>query len=172
MYKRQAGTDATSTLAECDAREEKKAKAAAMKAEEDARRAAEAARIAASAECGLDPDDPAGVAVASCTPSDVSRRSAAQPAVFVVPFLDAFNHSPSSSNGDVSGDASGGATKLTFTDGAFQLVATRAMAPGTEATISYGAHANDELLLRFGFCVEGSEDEKICLLYTSPSPRD
>ena len=148
-----AGTDATTTLAECEAREEEKAKAAA--AEEDARRAAEAARIAASAECGLDPDDPAGVAVASCTPSDVSRRSAAQPAVFVVPFLDAFNHSPSS-------DASG-ATKLTFTDGAFQLVATRDLAPGTEATISYGAHANDELLLRFGFCVEGSEDEKIAL---------
>ena len=149
-----AGTDATTTLAECDAREEQKAAQLAA-AEEDARRAAEAARIAASAECGLDPDDPAGVAVASCTPSDVSRRSAAQPAVFVVPFLDAFNHSPSS-------DASG-ATKLTFTDGAFQLVATRAMTPGTEATISYGAHANDELLLRFGFCVEGSEDEKIAL---------
>ena len=37
------------------------------------------------------------------------------------------------------------------------------MTPGTEATISYGAHANDELLLRFGFCVEGSEDEKIAL---------
>ena len=123
---------------------------------EEAARRAVAARIAAGAECGLDPDDPAGVAVASCTPSDVGRRSAAQPAVFVVPFLDAFNHSPSS-------DGSSGATKLTFTDGAFQLVATRDMAPGTEATISYGAHANDELLLRFGFCVEGSEDEKIAL---------
>ena len=148
------GTDAASTLAECDAREARKAAAAAAE-EEDARRA-EAARIAAGAECGLDPDDPAGVAVASCTPSDVGRRSAAQPAVFVVPFLDAFNHSPSS-------DGSSGATKLTFTDGAFQLVATRDMAPGTEATISYGAHANDELLLRFGFCMEGSEDEKIAL---------
>uniref|UniRef100_A0A7S0KRQ1 Set domain protein n=1 Tax=Micromonas pusilla TaxID=38833 RepID=A0A7S0KRQ1_MICPS len=162
----ESGVDATETLAACDAREEKMAKK-----EEDARIAAEAGHGAN--ECGLEPDDPAGTAVASCTPGDVSRRSVAQPSVFVVPFLDAFNHSPSEGASGGAGSSSGGegassgegsgATKLTFTDGAFQLVATRAMEPGTEATIVYGAHANDELLLRFGFCVEGSADEKIAL---------
>lgn len=161
-----AGVDATETLAACDAREEK----LLAKKEEDLAAGIAAGGTAGQAganECGLEPDEPAGTAVASCTPGDVSRRSVAQPSVFVVPFLDAFNHSPSggpSSGGEGASSGEGsGATKLTFTDGAFQLVATRAMEPGTEATIVYGAHANDELLLRFGFCVEGSADEKIAL---------
>ena len=37
------------------------------------------------------------------------------------------------------------------------------MRQGDEATISYGKHSNDELLLRFGFCIEGNRDEIVPL---------
>lgn len=75
------------------------------------------------------------------------------PSTFVIPLLDAFNHRC---------DAAG-ATKLRFRDGAFELASCRSLVPGEEATISYGRHGNDELLLRFGFCVEGNSDETVPL---------
>ena len=160
------GTAAKKTLV-------KAKKNAKLAAESEDAKLAKLATKAASTECGLAPDDPDGTAVPSCTPmGDTSRRSKTQPAVFVVPFLDAFNHrsnSDLSSGGESPGaDSSMGAegshtTKLHFTDGAFQLVADRSLAPGDEATISYGSHANDELLLRFGFCVPESADDTIPL---------
>ena len=43
------------------------------------------------------------------------------------------------------------------------LTSRTPLAPGDEATISYGRHSNDELLLRFGFCIEGNRDEIVPL---------
>ena len=73
--------------------------------------------------------------------------------MFVLPFLDAFNHRPDPT----------GATTLRFSRAGFELRSARALAPGDEATISYGMHGNEVLLLRFGFCIPGNRDATVPL---------
>ena len=94
--------------------------------------------------------------------ADVASRTGAEhePPTFVLPLLDALNHS-------ADGEA---ATKLRYVagddgedGGAFELLSARDLDVGDEATISYGALDNDELLLRFGFCVDDSADERVPL---------
>ena len=86
------------------------------------------------------------------------RQEAEYPSTFVLPFLDAFNHRS-------DGTTAGGATRLRYdaAAAAFELTSKTSLAPGDEATISYGKRSNDELLLRFGFCVEGNRDEVVRL---------
>jgi len=83
------------------------------------------------------------------------RTPVPDPSTFVLPLLDAFNHRSDN----------GGATQLRYNADAatFELRSSFGLNPGDEATISYGKHTNDELLLRFGFCVEGNRDEMVPL---------
>jgi len=85
--------------------------------------------------------------------SGETADAAYPPATLILPLLDAFNHH----------SERGGATSVHFDARAkqFTLRATRDMHVGDEATISYGARANDYLLLRFGFCVFGSKDDTV-----------
>jgi hypothetical protein len=110
-------------------------------------------------ERGKDADAGADAVVEGGAGGDVSGAAAKSetkedPSTFVLPFLDAFNH------------AGGAATQLRYNKAAasFELTSSRNLAPGEEATISYGKHGNDELLLRFGFCIEGNRDETVPLL--------
>jgi hypothetical protein len=91
----------------------------------------------------------ASVVVPSPAASSTRRREG----ILVLPLLDGFNHAPERE----------GATRLAHRDGAFELRANRDFEPGDEATICYGKLANDELLLRFGFCVDDSVDECVPL---------
>ena len=86
-------------------------------------------------------------------PSPTSSSTRRPEGILVLPLLDGFNHAPERE----------GATRLAHRDGAFELRANRDFEPGDEATICYGKLANDELLLRFGFCVDDSVDECVPL---------
>ncbi|OAA66998.1 set domain containing protein [Niveomyces insectorum RCEF 264] len=61
------------------------------------------------------------------------------------PVADLFNH---------TGDAGGGA-RATYGPEGFRFVADRAYPAGAEVPISYGAHANDALLVEYGFVLPG-----------------
>ena len=83
------------------------------------------------------------------------EKKKAVPSTFVLPLLDAFNHL----------SERGGATKLGFdrAANAFTLRAARDLRVGDEATISYGARPNADLLLRFGFATFPNPDETVAL---------
>ena len=120
----------------------------------------------------------------SCSPPVASNNivvSSPEPSMFVIPLLDAFNHASDGTPAtrlrfvppreeEHSGDPgetptpplAAFASAAAFA-GLFELRSDAPLAVGDEACISYGKHANDELLLRFGFCPRDSPDETVPL---------
>lgn len=74
------------------------------------------------------------------TPATRNRRS--QDKMILQPVADLFNHS------------SHGACRVSFDSSGFCVWAEKAYAPGDEVTFCYGQHANDALLVEYGFTVD------------------
>ena len=99
--------------------------------------------------------------------SGEKSESANKESVFMLPFLDALNHRDNK--------GSGGATKLVFMSpleddaaergakGTFELRSPAAVEKDAEAVVCYGDKNNEELLLRYGFCVENGVHDEITL---------
>ncbi len=120
-----------------------------------------------------------------CSPPVASNNivvSSPEPSMFVIPLLDAFNHAsdgtPATRLRFVAREEDPGETTPPLASlagaappsssaapvaGLFELRSDAPLAVGDEACISYGKHANDELLLRFGFCPRDSPDETVPL---------
>ncbi|BFZ58692.1 hypothetical protein PYCC9005_005757 [Savitreella phatthalungensis] len=93
----------------------------------------------------------------------ISPSSPPQDNYALCPYIDMVNHAPTATTADTNKASPVATLRHTLTGLTVVVTSGTPISKGDEVCISYGAHANDALLVEYGFCLENNADDVLNL---------